>query len=314
VGGSPPSNLTSTNNNVTTESVNVNLTTQYYGTQSLFRYLSGNPTITITSSAYTFNNNNVYPLTPFSTTQSRYEYSQFTYISQPYAVMSFRFEPPRFGTLPGVDTLYFWIPNASQTGATYKIYDSLNVYMGDLTEYKNSDVDNTIPSNIYTSTINLGSGSSARDFYIQNFSLVCVHEDTNVLTNDGYKKIKDIRSGDVVYDENNDSHVVVNNIKLNITNEFIMIGKGSIGENKPMNDLLIKDGHPVLIDGEEIDCQLLVNGTTIKRVETYEKKYIYTLATEKRVFVNMENVHVCTWNIDQWKSYDNINKIPHILL
>jgi hypothetical protein len=287
----------------------LNLSPSYEGYQVIFRYETGINTVAITSSSETFSEDNSHPS---SLSATEYEQSYLSSFSKPYTVGTFTIDPFN-GNLPSIENVVFWLPNANTSSGSYKVFnDADDAHLGDLIEFKSADVDNSINSNLYTASIDFGSDTSPMNFYIQNFSLVCVHEDTHVLTQNGFTKIKDIRSGDIVYDNINNEHKIIHNIKLNITNEYVSISKNSLGENKPQNDLLIKECHPLLIDNNEIECQKLVNNSTIRNIITDNKYFIYTLVTEKRVFINMENLYVCTWKVDDWNKYSVENKIPYI--
>jgi hypothetical protein len=280
----------------------------YVGSHVILRYQNDPNKLSVTSGDYTFSNDNQRPSTSHPT---KYEQSYLSDYSEIYTVASYNIDT-YLGLLPGLDNVVFWIPNANNSEGNYKAYNALDdSLIGNLSQYKNGGVDNSNDSNIYTATIDFGSGSSPMDFYIQNFSIVCVHKDTNVFTNNGHVKIENIRSNNIVFDDHGNEHIVVNNIKLNVTNEYISIAKDSFGKNKPINDLLIRDGHPLLIDGNEIECQKLINGNNIKRVILDNKDFIYTLVTHDRVFVNMEGLYVCTWQSDEWNTYSKVNKIPY---
>jgi hypothetical protein len=287
------------------------LSGNYEGEHLVLLYQSLAYPLDVLSDSYDFDENNYHPSSSFP---SLYSQAMLTNYSKPYAMGVYTIDPVS-GSLPMSETVVFWLPNANNSLGTYKVFrESDDAFLGDLTQYKTSDPSITIDSNIYTGAVNFGGGSSSMNFYIQNFSLVCVHEDTHVLTKDGFKKIKDVRSGDIVYDLNNNEVTVEYNAKINITNEFISIGKGSIGENKPMNDLLIRPGHPIWMKDKEVDCDKLINGDTIKMIETEKKHFIYTLVTEKRLFVNMEDIYVCTWRKIKWEEYSKQQNIPYIKL
>ena len=289
----------------------ISLSGNYEGEHLVLLYQSLAYPLDVLSDSYDFDENNYHPSSSFL---SLYSQAMLTNYSKPYVMGVYTIDPVS-GSLPMSETAVFWLPNANNSLGTYKVFrESDDAFLGDLTQYKTSDPSITIDSNIYTGTVNFGGGSSSMNFYIQNFSLVCVHEDTHVLTKDGFKKIKDVRSGDIVYDLNNNEVTVEYNAKINITNEFISIGKGSIGENKPMNDLLIRPGHPIWMKDKEVDCDKLINGDTIKMIETEKKHFIYTLVTEKRLFVNMEDIYVCTWRKIKWEEYSKQQNIPYIKL
>lgn len=144
----------------------------------------------------------------------------------------------------------------------------------------------------------------------------CVHQDTQVLTNHGYKCIKDTDSTNEVKLQcvNGDFIDLLYNIKYIPTKNFIMISKDSLGQNMPSEDLYIVEGHPLNIDGEEILCQDLINGDTIKKVVLDKPVFVYSLCAKERVPVKMNNVFVYTWEQNEWETYASKHKIGYIKL
>jgi hypothetical protein len=132
---------------------------------------------------------------------------------------------------------------------------------------------------------------------------LCLHGDSVVHTTKGFIKIKDILSSDDVYLIDSHDHPVklVHNVKLLDSTKFILIEKDAIGPNQPSEPMHIIDGHPVLINNQEILPIKLINGSTIRYVEL-EATPIYTLVTEHRIFAKVNNMNVCTW------SAEDINK------
>jgi alpha-tubulin suppressor-like RCC1 family protein len=133
-------------------------------------------------------------------------------------------------------------------------------------------------------------------------SIYCVHQDNLVRTKRGYVPIKEVVAGDTVYDERNREVAVKYNIKLMTPNkEYIKIEKNAFRPNVPLNDLFIVKGHPVKYMKREIDCEKLVGlNPKVKEVTLDSGSYVYCLCTENRVFVNIENVPICTRTEESW--------------
>ena len=160
-----------------------------------------------------------------------------------------------------------------------------------------STTDSSVPT-----TVLLGSDKVFRIWDSLIGSIYCVHQDNLVRTKRGYIPIKEVVAGDTVYDERNREVAVKYNIKLMTPNrEYVRIEKDAFKPNVPLNDLLIVKGHPVKYMKREIDCEKLV-GTNPKVTEVVmdSGSYVYCLCTEKRVFVNIENVPVCTRTDESW--------------
>jgi hypothetical protein len=119
---------------------------------------------------------------------------------------------------------------------------------------------------------------------------------TIVHTLNGNIKICDLKSDNVELIDPFDRPVkLITNIKLPDATKFVKIPKSALGENSPSKDLHIIDGHPIWIGGQEILPSRLIGQHDIAYVEL-ESKPIYTLVTEKRTFVLINNVYVCTWS------------------
>jgi hypothetical protein len=138
----------------------------------------------------------------------------------------------------------------------------------------------------------------------------CVSANTLVRTNRGIRKIKDIKTGDLVLTHNGKYTNVLYNLKFLPTTDYIKISEGSLGDHKPKQSLYIRKGHPLFIDGKEIECQNLINDKTIYKVTLDKPIRAYSLCTPERTFVYMNNLPVCTWSDEGWK--EEIAKYPMI--
>lgn len=137
----------------------------------------------------------------------------------------------------------------------------------------------------------------------------CVHPLTNLSMDKCTMVIKDVKRGHNAIDLYGKSVDIIYNIKYYPTNDFIKINKGSLGNNIPHNDLYIREGHPLLLENKEVECQDLINSTTIDRVKLDVPVPVYSLCTKDRIFIMMEGVPVCTWAQDEWENYAKENKI-----
>ena len=79
-----------------------------------------------------------------------------------------------------------------------------------------------------------------------NTNETCYHENTKVLTKDGYKNIKNLKRGDLIKTYHNDYQPLAKLIKsMNVTQQFILFPKNSISEGIPNEDFMITRGHPI---------------------------------------------------------------------
>jgi hypothetical protein len=148
---------------------------------------------------------------------------------------------------------------------------------------------------------------------INDTGCVCLHPETLIRTVDGNKTINSIKSGDYVYKPNGDLLRVEYNIKnLVPTKKFIKLSKGCLENNLPENDLYITAGHPIIINDEEIECQKLVNGTTIEEVELDEKVNVYTICATERTAIMIEGLPILTFEEKEWIETSIKYEIPWI--
>ncbi len=139
----------------------------------------------------------------------------------------------------------------------------------------------------------------------------CLHPLTNILTNLGYKYIKDIESNQELKLKDIYGNFIdlIYNIKYIPSKDFILISKNAFGNNKPSDDLYIKEGHPLHLNNKEINCEDLINNKTIHKVQLDDPVFLYSLCTKERTAVIMNNLLVYTWSQEDWESYATINNI-----
>jgi hypothetical protein len=131
----------------------------------------------------------------------------------------------------------------------------------------------------------------------------CLHPKTKVkISENNSVYIDTLKGGDTVIDYLNRPIKIVNNIEFERSKEFFIIKKGVLGTNRsgsiPVNSVVIKKHHPILFNGVEIlpeKLQKILGKEKIKSIVLPEALPVYSLSTEKRTFVMMENLPVCTW-------------------
>lgn len=138
---------------------------------------------------------------------------------------------------------------------------------------------------------------------------VCVAESTRLMTNSGEKSISEIHSGDLVVDCHGQWVPVVKNARIPAWDSFVVIPKDVIREGVPSQELRIRSGHAVLIDGKEVLCEELLGqsrsgcGKVALVTNAKTRVYVYTLITEKRTFIEMQGMNVGTWGVDAWENF-----------
>lgn len=138
----------------------------------------------------------------------------------------------------------------------------------------------------------------------------CVHPDTLVLTKDGQKAIKNLKKGDIVIDVNGKEVELVCNAKGVTTKKFVNIPESSLGVKVPSQDLLIKEEHPILIEGKETTPRRLMKkaaGYQLSDIVLKKAEHVYTLCTKDRHFIMMNNIPVSSWGEQAWEKYTTDN-------
>jgi hypothetical protein len=146
--------------------------------------------------------------------------------------------------------------------------------------------------------------------------VVCMHGDTMVQTTGGFYKIMDLAStidGREIklVDQYNQLQNLKFVAKFGHSGKFVCISKDSIAENVPNADVFITPGHPVLVNGEEIIANNLVNGTTIYLCNK-ETSHVYSPCTKERIFLMMNNLPVCTWSEVDFQIHVENKGITHV--
>lgn len=129
----------------------------------------------------------------------------------------------------------------------------------------------------------------------------CVHESSVVqLTNGQSVEISSIKDGDTIFDYQRKPIQIKKNICCGRASEFIKFEKDSLAKQTPSQDLLILSGHPILFQGQEIECQFLSQG---KLIHQDKKSRVFTLVTEQRSFINIQGVMVGTWSQEAFNNF-----------
>jgi hypothetical protein len=140
---------------------------------------------------------------------------------------------------------------------------------------------------------------------ILNDSSTCFRGDSlvtilNKETNEEITKLaKDIVKGDIVKSTTRGYVPVIANLITRKTNIFYLLKKNIFGENMPSNDFYITYGHPIFLNGKEIVSGKIPEAIEIK----IEPESIYSIMTEEREYIKINNLDVCTWKETEWKDY-----------
>lgn len=150
--------------------------------------------------------------------------------------------------------------------------------------------------------------------YVQIQSVVCpcVAEGTLVRLASGREVcIETLKEGAIVQDIHRQAIRISNLIKFQIpAKQFVKIPASSLSKNIPSGDLFIREGHPFIFKGREVLPEDLVGKCGIGRVSMENAKFIYSLITDRRCFIDMQGLMVATWSICGWENaVENDNRV-----
>ena len=151
----------------------------------------------------------------------------------------------------------------------------------------------------------------------QNFLIIedeCFLEGTNILTEDGYRKIEELKIGDKVKTFDGKLEEIKwigkqtrHRFTAHPTRSLpIQIKAGALGDNLPCRDLFVSPDHSILIEGLLINAGAIENGVSI--VKTYPEQYIYYhIELENHALLDAEGIPAESFfpNKEDRATYDN---------
>jgi hypothetical protein len=149
---------------------------------------------------------------------------------------------------------------------------------------------------------------SARD--ILNIADLCFRGDSlvtvfNKKTNEEEtKEAKNVVKGDLVKSTTRGYVPVISNIITGANTKFYLFKKGCLDTNLPDHDFYATTGHPIYFNGTE------------KKASEYEEaeiintppEEVYSFVTDEREYIKINNLDVCTWGLEKWKTYVDKHK------
>ena len=150
----------------------------------------------------------------------------------------------------------------------------------------------------------VASGVAAGKVIITPVVCPCIAEGTLVTLASGEQvPIESLRSGAQVVNSRGAPVRVEQLIKFSAPSKrFVRIAAGALGQNEPSSNLLIREGHPLLIGGQELLPEQLLDMRGVERVQLDSALYYYTLVTEQCCFVAMQGLLVGTWSVAGWEN------------
>lgn len=148
---------------------------------------------------------------------------------------------------------------------------------------------------------------------------ICLHADTLVKTTLGDVKISTLTkdfAGSLI-DSDGNLHKLLFNSQSSITRKYIKIEKDAFGPDKPSIDTFITFGHPIMVDGLVIYPSDLIKDNKNPKVSNVLidiHVYPYTLCTNEKVYIMMNNIPVATWGAEDFEECIVKKGIHHIKL
>jgi hypothetical protein len=100
---------------------------------------------------------------------------------------------------------------------------------------------------------------------------------------------------------NNTFFPVLYNIVSGTTKRFIVIEKNLFADNMPSKDFYVTSGHKILFNGIEIKSRNIPGNKKLK----VKSSKIYTIVTEERMPILINNLPVMTYGYNEWINYAN---------
>jgi len=131
----------------------------------------------------------------------------------------------------------------------------------------------------------------------------CLAEGTMVCLMSGYHvPIERLTRGQILQSASNRPVRIEQAIRFQVPGrQFVRIHASALGRNQPAQDLLIRKGHPLLVQSREILPEDLLDLPGVESITLERPTYIYTLVTEQKQFVNMQGAMVATWSREAWE-------------
>ena len=118
---------------------------------------------------------------------------------------------------------------------------------------------------------------------------ICYHENTQVLTKEGYKNVKELKRGDLIKTYHNDYQPLAKLIKtMNLTQEFILFPKDSITKGVPNEDFMITRGHPIFYKDDYYLSENFLNDKI--KVVIDKSPYMYHLMFDTHEVIYTNNL------------------------
>lgn len=140
---------------------------------------------------------------------------------------------------------------------------------------------------------------------------ICILPGAVVVTNTGGIKIENLKKGDMIIDETGKEIEVLANYacRMNKSKSTVCFRKNSLGPSKPNGEIRITHDHPIKANAgdAEQNVQEFVTNQTIsnKSIRSLKQKadFMYTICTKERAFVNINNIFVGTWDMNDFRKH-----------
>jgi hypothetical protein len=185
-------------------------------------------------------------------------------------------------------------------------------------------------SKVFGRMLSTAGATSFVDDVELNNSPVCYREGTKILTAEGYKLIEDlttldslvttgiIEDGIARFDKQIQDVTYVGSFEVNSNyakhNLPIKFSKGSLGENKPFEDLYVSPNHGILKNNFIAVASSFINGTTIVQVDEHKPFRYYHIQTNDHSLIIANGIESETLNgEDEVRTRFSAKEVPSLL-
>lgn len=132
----------------------------------------------------------------------------------------------------------------------------------------------------------------------------CIHPMTTIRTTEGPKCIKNIKSGDIVYNHKGEKIEILFNIEYKIpSSEFFKLKRGSIHKNVPQSDVFLTRGHTIIFENMIRNVEDLEISEKVRTAPTI----VYNLCTKNEEFIDVQGVPVSSYSKAAWRNFSQIH-------
>jgi len=162
------------------------------------------------------------------------------------------------------------------------------------------------------------SGGPAMYNLVFGVTVICYVKGTKILTTRGYVLVEDLNENDMVVSGGSIENGIYSARDRNCpivwmgyfdahglddSSKPICIKKDAFGTNQPFEDLYVSPGHSILVDGNLINADLMINGTTICRDDNRDNVTYYHIELDQHSTMNANGIAAESYKEDNNRQF-----------